>query len=80
LSAIHGKADYLLTGDAYHFEHLYGKRIRGVLVLRPAQIFRAATARLMMISAPTFTSHKVGDDDFRALAGEKRGGPPTGVT
>lgn len=39
LAAMHGKADYLLTGDARHFEHLYGKRIEGVLVLRPAQYF-----------------------------------------
>jgi uncharacterized protein len=39
LAAIHGKADFLLTGDARHFEHLYGKRIKGVLVLRPAQYF-----------------------------------------
>jgi len=39
LAAIHGKADYLLTGDARHFAHLYGKRIKGVLVLRPAQFF-----------------------------------------
>jgi predicted nucleic acid-binding protein len=39
LAAIHGKADYLLTGDSRHFEHLYGKRIEGVLVLRPAQYF-----------------------------------------
>ena len=37
LSAIHGKAEFLLTGDARHFEHLYGKRIDGVMVLRPAQ-------------------------------------------
>lgn len=37
LAAIHGKAGYLLTGDARHFEHLYGKRIKGVQVLRPAQ-------------------------------------------
>jgi hypothetical protein len=27
LAAIHGRADYLLTGDASHFEHIYGKRI-----------------------------------------------------
>ena len=40
LAAIHGKADYLLTGDARHFAHLYGKRIEGVLVLRPAVFFR----------------------------------------
>lgn len=39
LAAIHGKAEYLLTGDIRHFEHLYGKRIEGVLVLRPAQYF-----------------------------------------
>jgi predicted nucleic acid-binding protein len=39
LAAIHGHADYLLTGDARHFEHLYGKRIEMVLVLRPAQYF-----------------------------------------
>ncbi len=39
LAAIHAKADYLLTGDARHFSHLYGKRIEGVLVLRPAQYF-----------------------------------------
>jgi predicted nucleic acid-binding protein len=37
LAAIHGRADYLLTGDARHFGHLYGKRIATVLVLRPAQ-------------------------------------------
>ncbi|MDQ2946419.1 MAG: PIN domain-containing protein [Acidobacteriota bacterium] len=39
LAALHGHADYLLTGDARHFEHLYGKRIETVLVLRPAQYF-----------------------------------------
>lgn len=39
LAAIHGNADYLLSGDARHFEHLYGKRIEGVVVLRPAQFF-----------------------------------------
>jgi uncharacterized protein len=37
LAAIHAEAEYLLTGDARHFGHLYGKRIEGVLVLRPAQ-------------------------------------------
>ena len=40
LAAIGSKADYLLTGDARHFGHLYGKRIEGVLVLRPADYFR----------------------------------------
>jgi predicted nucleic acid-binding protein len=39
LAAIHGKADYLLIGNASHFGHLYGKRIEGVLVLRPAVYF-----------------------------------------
>ena len=39
LAAIRGKADYLLTGDGRHFGHLYGKRIEGVMVLRPAQYF-----------------------------------------
>ncbi len=39
LAAIHGKAGYLLTGDARHFDHLHGKRIEGVIVLRPAQYF-----------------------------------------
>jgi predicted nucleic acid-binding protein len=37
VAAIHGKADYLLTGDARHFGYLYGKRIEGVRVLRPEQ-------------------------------------------
>jgi len=39
LAAIRGKADYLLTGDVRHFGHLYGRRIEGVMVLRPAQYF-----------------------------------------
>jgi uncharacterized protein len=37
MAAIHGRCKYLLTGDARHFGDLYGKRIAGVLVLRPAQ-------------------------------------------
>ncbi len=40
-AAIHGKAAYLLTGDARHFEPLFGKRIEGVGVMRPAQYFAA---------------------------------------
>jgi uncharacterized protein len=40
LAAIHGTANYLLTGDARHFAHLFGKRIEGVLILRPAEFFR----------------------------------------
>jgi hypothetical protein len=39
LAAIHGRANYLLTGDAGHVGSLYGKRIEGVLVLRPRQYF-----------------------------------------
>ena len=39
LAAICGKADYLLTGDGRHFGHLYGTRVEGVMVLRPAEYF-----------------------------------------
>jgi predicted nucleic acid-binding protein len=39
LAAIHARADYLLTGDARHFGHLYGKRIGSVLMLRSRQYF-----------------------------------------
>lgn len=39
LAAIHSRATYLLTGDARHFGHLYGDRVEGVMVLRPAQYF-----------------------------------------
>jgi uncharacterized protein len=45
LAAIHGKAEYLLTGDARHFGHLYGKRTEGLLVLRPAQYFERRRRR-----------------------------------
>ncbi len=45
LAAIHGKADFLLTGDRRHFGHLYGKRIEGVSVLRPAQYFELRARR-----------------------------------
>jgi uncharacterized protein len=45
LGAIHGNAKYLLTGDARHFGHLYGKQIGGVLVLRPAQYFERRPRR-----------------------------------
>jgi len=34
-----GCDEYLLTGDANHFGHLYGKRIEGVVLLRPRQYF-----------------------------------------
>jgi predicted nucleic acid-binding protein len=39
LAAIHDKADFLLTGDARYFGHLYGKRIEDVVALRPSQYF-----------------------------------------
>jgi hypothetical protein len=29
LAAMHGKADYSLTGDARYFDHLYRRRIEG---------------------------------------------------
>ena len=45
LAAIHGKADFLLTGDGRHFGHLYGKRVEGVLVLRPVQYFERRPRR-----------------------------------
>jgi predicted nucleic acid-binding protein len=45
LAAIHGKADFLLTGDGRHFGHLYGKRAEGVIVLRPAQYFERRARR-----------------------------------
>jgi hypothetical protein len=39
LAAIHGQAGYLLTCDVRHLQHLYGKRVEGVLVLRRAKYF-----------------------------------------
>jgi uncharacterized protein len=45
LAAIHGKADFLLTGDGRHFGHLYGKRVEGVMVLRPTQYFERHARR-----------------------------------
>ena len=45
LAAIHGMAGFLLTGDSRHFAHLYGRRIEGVMVLRPAQYFERRARR-----------------------------------
>jgi predicted nucleic acid-binding protein len=45
LAAIHSGATYLLTGDARHFGHLYGNRIGGVRVLRPALYFARMRGR-----------------------------------
>jgi predicted nucleic acid-binding protein len=54
LAAIHGKADYLLTGDARHFGHLYGKRIEGLLVLWPAAYLSAGDGLENAGFAPLF--------------------------
>ena len=53
LAAIHARADYLLTGEARHFGHLYGKRIEGVLVLRPAAYFEDRRRALNRQFRPT---------------------------
>ncbi len=39
-AAIAAKSTHLLTGDRRHFGDLYGRRVRGVLVLTPAQYLR----------------------------------------
>jgi hypothetical protein len=39
LAAIAAKVGYLLTGDVGHFDHLYGKRIEQVLVVRLTAYF-----------------------------------------
>ena len=36
LAAMSGEATHLLTGDVTHFRPLYGRRIGGVVVLRPS--------------------------------------------
>ena len=38
-------AAFTLTGDGRHFGHLYGKRVEGVMVLRPAQYFERRARR-----------------------------------
>ena len=45
LTALDGKAGYLLTGDVRPFDHFYGKRIAGMLVVRPAQYFERLRRR-----------------------------------
>ncbi|HQY95292.1 PIN domain-containing protein [Caldilinea sp.] len=37
-AAIHHRCDILVTGDRTHFGALYGKTIRGVMVLSPAML------------------------------------------
>jgi hypothetical protein len=39
---IPGKTGYLRAGDTRHFDHLYGRRIVGVLVVRRRSISGAA--------------------------------------
>ena len=57
LAALHGKADFLLTGDGRHFGHLYGKRIEGVMVLRRRSISSAARGgNLARLSALLYLS------------------------
>jgi hypothetical protein len=56
LAAIHGKVGYLLTGDVRHFDHLYGKRVAGMLVMRPAEYFeRRRRAPKLAVSPQSFT-------------------------
>jgi len=40
---------HLLTGDTRHFGDLYGRRVRGVLVLTPAQYLRKRTAKSRVV-------------------------------
>ncbi len=42
-AAVQGRCEVLVTGDRTHFGALYGRRVRGVLVLSPA----VALARLL---------------------------------
>lgn len=41
LAAIDARCTHLLTGDASHFGELYGRRVGGVLVLRPGEYLRS---------------------------------------
>ena len=40
-AAIHANATHLITGDRKDFGKLFGRRIRGVLILRPADYHRS---------------------------------------
>ena len=46
-SAIAAGADYLLTGDIGDFSHLYGSRIRGVIIIQPGEFLDANDYRLI---------------------------------
>lgn len=56
-SAIAAEADWLVTGNRTHFEHLYGTRVEGVLVLRPRQAFDYLTLAANSSSDTDDTSH-----------------------
>ena len=43
VAAVESKATHLLTGDTRHFGDLYGRRIGGVLIVRPAEYLRGDT-------------------------------------
>ena len=40
-AAIHAEATHLITGDRKDFGKLFGRRIRGVLIVRPADYLRS---------------------------------------
>ena len=44
VAAVEAKATHLLTGDARHFGALYGRRIAGVWIVRPAEYLRRVTS------------------------------------
>ena len=44
-AAIQARATHLITGDRKDFGRLFGRRIRGVLILRPADYFRIRHGR-----------------------------------
>jgi predicted nucleic acid-binding protein len=45
LAAIEAKANFLVTGDKEHFGRYFGRRIRGVTVLRPRDYLTQREAR-----------------------------------
>ena len=42
-AAVASGATHLVTGDRKHFGHLFGKKVAGVLVLRPAELLAPQT-------------------------------------
>lgn len=40
LAALDAKSDYLLTGDFRHFGSHFGKRIEGMMIVRPSQYLK----------------------------------------